>query len=578
MNETDFLKHFTANASQLMWFLGAGTSRTAGMPTATDIIWDLKLKYYCREENQDIKNHDINNEKIRERIQSYMISRGYPALWSAEEYSFYFDLTFGSDYAAQQKYLTETLSTSKISLNIGHRALAGLLALDKAKIIFTTNFDEVIETAYARVSGNALSAFHLEGAYAALNAYNNDSFPLYAKIHGDFKYQKVKNLKPDLLHNDQEIQKCFLAATSRYGIVVSGYSGRDENVMQMFDMALSQPNAFSAGLLWTVTSIKNVPDVVLSLIEKAKSKGINAHIVETGTFDSMMSKIWRQCPGRSDEIDKKVRTATTVQVNIPMGNTGNAFPVLRLNALPIISVPDTCALIKTHNVLSMEDVKTLVTTNKSKAQISRTDKLLGFGSNEEIKKALGENQVKSIEPFRIEEVVDRIIHSTGHHSFFERALAKALVTKKPLRLVNDYGWVVTIVDLSVDDPRFNILKDALSDRYGNKGSICGAVPNAGDTRWSEAVGIKLAKQNGKLWLTLTPLVWIEPRDQRQNHKDFTKAKTIDRHNTKASKIMDAWISILFESAKNSDVEITCGANTEFPATFKINTRTAYSRR
>ena len=32
-----------------VWFLGAGTSRSAGLPTATDIIWDLKRRYYCVE-------------------------------------------------------------------------------------------------------------------------------------------------------------------------------------------------------------------------------------------------------------------------------------------------------------------------------------------------------------------------------------------------------------------------------------------------------------------------------------------------------------------------------------------------
>jgi hypothetical protein len=36
------------------WFLGAGASRSAGLPTATDIIRDLKRRYYCQQENEDI--------------------------------------------------------------------------------------------------------------------------------------------------------------------------------------------------------------------------------------------------------------------------------------------------------------------------------------------------------------------------------------------------------------------------------------------------------------------------------------------------------------------------------------------
>lgn len=53
MNDSQFIDYFTQNARHLMWFLGAGASRTAGMPTANDLIWNLKRRYYCVQENQD---------------------------------------------------------------------------------------------------------------------------------------------------------------------------------------------------------------------------------------------------------------------------------------------------------------------------------------------------------------------------------------------------------------------------------------------------------------------------------------------------------------------------------------------
>jgi hypothetical protein len=56
MKELDFLKRFVQNARHLMCFLGARTSRSAGLPTANDIIWDLKVRYYCAQENQDVKS------------------------------------------------------------------------------------------------------------------------------------------------------------------------------------------------------------------------------------------------------------------------------------------------------------------------------------------------------------------------------------------------------------------------------------------------------------------------------------------------------------------------------------------
>src|SRR5216684_2455614 len=148
-SEPEFIRRATPVLSRLLWFLGAGSSRTAGMPTAVDIIWDLKRRYYCLHENQDLQAHNVNNQAVRAKLQSYMDSKGFPPASSAQEYAFYFSLTFRDDLAAQQRYIAEQLNPDKISLNIGHRVLAALLDAGLSRVVFGTNFDEVLERAYA---------------------------------------------------------------------------------------------------------------------------------------------------------------------------------------------------------------------------------------------------------------------------------------------------------------------------------------------------------------------------------------------------------------------------------------------
>lgn len=63
-----FLQHYIQNMPYLMWFLGAGTSHSAGLPTTADIIWGLKRRFYCLHENQEIHSHDINNRATKKRI------------------------------------------------------------------------------------------------------------------------------------------------------------------------------------------------------------------------------------------------------------------------------------------------------------------------------------------------------------------------------------------------------------------------------------------------------------------------------------------------------------------------------
>ena len=79
MEQGEFTNIFCARPQNFAWFLGAGASATAGLPTATDILWDLKRRYYCQEENQDISRQDMQNEAVRTRIQGFMDSRGFPA-------------------------------------------------------------------------------------------------------------------------------------------------------------------------------------------------------------------------------------------------------------------------------------------------------------------------------------------------------------------------------------------------------------------------------------------------------------------------------------------------------------------
>lgn len=578
MSENEFFRHYLQNASHIMWFLGAGTSRSAGLPTAADIIWELKRRYYCLHENQDLQSHDINNNAIKQKIQAYMDSKGFPALWNPEEYSFYFDLTFGGDLAAQQKYINEALASDKVSLNIGHRALAALLAMGQARIIFTTNFDDVIETAYANVSGNNLSTFNLEGSYATLDALNAERFPIYSKIHGDFRYQSIKNLEADLLSNDREIQKCFIAAGARYGLVVTGYSGRDENVMSMFREAIDQNNAFPHGLFWTVTKLPRTTGNMLELIKYARNRGVQAYLVETGTFDEMLSKIWRQIDDKSQSLDARVRTARVRSVSIPLPAPGKQFPILRTNALPVLASPARCGTVDLTNTMTFADLKAKMIEKSPNAILTYTNKVLFWGDEKEIVKVLPKDNIRSIQPFDFDNTVQAVSDSTFMKSFFEEALARALCRDKPLFLRRKGRTYYAVVrDDAAKDKISTGLRKALGFN-NNPAIITGNVPGLQDVTWAEAVSIRLEERNGRLWVMLRPEIWIKPLARRQEARDFMRQRRLKRYNNKSYSLLDAWIRILLGSVGSGEaIKVSCFPDVNYSADFEVGTRTAYSR-
>jgi hypothetical protein len=75
--------------------------------------------------------------------------------------------------------------------------------------------------------------------------------------------------------------------------------------MAMFRAAFEQNNPFPQGMFWTVTRKSGVAQSVLDLVALARAKAVMAHIVETGTFDIMLSKIWRQIPEKPADLETR---------------------------------------------------------------------------------------------------------------------------------------------------------------------------------------------------------------------------------------------------------------------------------
>ena len=194
MDQFELVQLLAEAPPQFAWLLGAGSSQSAGLPTAWDVMWDLKRRHYCARENQQISSNDVQNPAVRAKIDAYMDGQGFPHAGSPGEYSACFELIFGSNHARQSAYLRKILSDDRVSLSIGHRALAALMSSGNTKVVFTTNFDSVIEKAIAEVAGQNITPFHIEGSYAANTALNSDQFPLYVKLHGDFRYRREESI------------------------------------------------------------------------------------------------------------------------------------------------------------------------------------------------------------------------------------------------------------------------------------------------------------------------------------------------------------------------------------------------
>jgi hypothetical protein len=569
MNQTEFVRKVGGSLNHYAWFLGAGASQSAGLPTAADIIWELKTRYYCTAENQIVQMQDVQNPAVREKINSFAEARGLPKPGGSEEYSKYFELSFGDDKEAQRQYLRDVLSDDKISLAMGHRVLAPLMASGLARVVFATNFDTVLEKAEATVAGKTLHAYSLEGSQAAVAALNAEEYPLYVKLHGDFRYDKLKNLPTELQEQDA-------------ALIIAGYSGRDESVMKLLGDACEIPNAFPHGLYWLALRNSKPLPAVTELLDLAQAKGITAELVEIETFDAVLSRLWRQLPSPDPALNAKVTRATNREVAIPLPPAGKKRPILRMNALPIMRLPSKCLSLSFETSKDWSELRE--TANKAGDELAFTKEETVFAWAEEQTILETFNDVRGIAEIDISNRLANLSENLSILSMLERAMALALKRGKPLlyRTVRDRSYL--IADKHAEDQSvFGDLSELVGQLHGTATGTfttpTDRYPDKQQIEWAESAEISIEEREGRYWLLVLPTVWIWPKHGRRDAAKLLDDLRGKRFNDKADKILSAWLSILLPSdERNVNISLRPfegGTDIENPE-FVVNNRTAYS--
>lgn len=247
----DFARRLSMRAPNVMWLLGAGVSAAAGIPTAGDMIWEFKQRLFVSQRRMppDIVA-DLSAPGVRQRLQEHIDSmESLPKVGDPTEYSALFEEVFRSE-ADRRTYLDSKMTGAKPSY--GHLVLATLMRGQQARLVWTTNFDPLVADACAKVfdGTGALTTVALNAPEVAAHAISEGRWPVEIKLHGDFRHRKLKNTDDELRHQDEQLRQVLVDSCGRFGMVVAGYSGRDDSVMKALDSALDKKGAFPSGVFW----------------------------------------------------------------------------------------------------------------------------------------------------------------------------------------------------------------------------------------------------------------------------------------------------------------------------------------
>jgi len=240
--------------------------------------------------------------RLEELFQKYFDSQdGYPSLYDPTEYSFYFEKCYDNDLA-RQRFIEQ--SVVRHNPSIGYLCLAEMIIHGRIKNIWTTNFDSLPET--------AINILEPQQELLVCSSVNSDSidnfnpnYPCICKLHGDSRYGKLQNTSEELQKIEYKLQEYWLQCLHNRGMVVLGYSGNDESVMNFLEQHIADSTFLSKGLFWM--TIRGVPvnAKVEKLIEKAKQHNKIAEIIEFDSFDDFFQNLYKSLGYKNSVIDEQ---------------------------------------------------------------------------------------------------------------------------------------------------------------------------------------------------------------------------------------------------------------------------------
>lgn len=600
ISSRQFAERFALKPERFAWFLGAGTSATAGIPTGYQMIQEFRAKLFAQNSGVSQREIDIADPIWQQRVDTYLAAHtDLPAPGDPSEYSRAFETMYPSP---DDRRLYIANQVAKGSPSIGHRALGAFLSARQTHCVFTTNFDQLVETA-ATIAGQLLPANEranvvasaIDNAERAERCLREQDWPLLAKLHGDYQSVALKNTGDELKNQDKRLRSVMTQACERFGLVVTGYSGRDESVMNALTQVLCSESAFPAGIYWVCQDPKWLLPAVREFLDNAELAGVPVAIIRGCTFDELVSDLADVTPlptALTAHIFSAVAQDAITEVPLTK-EWASKTPVLRLSAIPVIRMPQTARRIAMSKIPTISEVREALKNAEVWATVAVAgSSLAAFGKDDELLRAL-----QAYGPTIAGEIALNPANDSWALGLLYDALVHAACRGKPLypRLTGKgHRLAVSYANKGATneehEKRTQLLK-GLSQAYG---STLFGKPGAIDAHFTEGVQIRLDHADDKWWCVFEPSTFLDFRSERgdlddndemlrngvrSQAADWRRERWASKYNSHWSRIVDAWASLLSVPNGNDACLAAYGISLSegIDARFELGQKTAWSR-
>lgn len=151
--------------------------------------------------------------------------------------------------------------------------------------IFTTNFDDLLNEALMKYMDKKARVYsHNEIAdFISITSTK----PNIIKLHGDYLFENIQNLSDETSRLNPNMEIKMKEALGKLGLIVVGYSGADHSVMSVLE-EIKIKNKKEFLLIWCAKNSERLHWRVINLLNQTQ----NSFLVQIDDFDTLVGKLY----------------------------------------------------------------------------------------------------------------------------------------------------------------------------------------------------------------------------------------------------------------------------------------------
>lgn len=259
-------------ANYIFW-LGAGFSKTAGIPVAegvVDRLLDMRwrpsvdggstLKGFCHlsADEQSQRQAAVRSWAIEQKL----FGQARPNDWGGL-YGSCLHLLPGE--VDRQEFIIQCIEEGRGRLNMAHLLLGQLIKNGFINTVFTTNFDDLVL--------RALQLYFVVPSVLDPDSTNtlltNSRFVQIGYLHGKLASYRQRHTATEVKDSIPGLENYLAQALKDHGLVVIGYRGNDETPLTVLNKVLSDRGSGPGrGLFWVTREkdVKQLPQTVRNIL------------------------------------------------------------------------------------------------------------------------------------------------------------------------------------------------------------------------------------------------------------------------------------------------------------------------